>query len=287
MARTLIAGCGDVGTALGRLLCAGGHEVWGLRRSARGLPRPIRAIQGDLSDPASLRTLPRALSAIFYTAAASGPTDDAYRAAYVEGPANLIEALRRAGQYPGRVFFTSSTSVYGQDDGSWVDETSTTDPTSVTGQRVLEGERVFRAGPFPATVVRLGGIYGPGRTRLVTRVRSGVARLAAGPTAFTNRIHRDDCALALAHTFSLDAPAATYVGVDELPCPIDDVYRFLAARLGLPEPVSAATPSAAGLGKRCSSALLRASGFVFRYPTFREGYADLANEGPESGAASG
>jgi nucleoside-diphosphate-sugar epimerase len=283
MAQMLIAGCGYVGTALGVRLAAAGHEVWGLRRSAIGLPAEIRYLAADLTDPQTLRALPPGLEWVFYTAAADGADEEAYRAVYVDALRHLLQALQRQGQAPRRVFYTSSTAVYAQADGEWVDETSPTAPTHFTGKCLLEGERLLLEGPFPATVLRLGGIYGPGRTSLIERVRQRRAVCSAGPPRYTNRIHRDDCAGALHHLMTLAEPDGLYIGVDHEPADQCDVLRWLAAQLGAPPPRLEAGADAGRrrqhTNKRCRNAKLVASGYSFQYPTFREGYTALLAAG--------
>ena len=279
MANILIAGCGYVGTALGIRLAAAGHVVWGLRRAAEGLPPGIRHLEADLTAPQMLHALPPGLDVVFYTAAPHGSDDAAYRAIYVDGLRHLLEALARQRQSPRRVFFTSSTAVYAQTTGEWVDETSPAEPEHFTGSRVLEGERLLLAGPFQATVLRLGGIYGPGRTSLIERVRQGLAACRDGPALYTNRIHRDDCAGALHHLMTLPQPESLYIGVDHEPADYGEVLWWLADRLGAPPPRVEAAWGAdtrrQRTNKRCRNAKLVASGYVFRYPTYREGYAAL------------
>jgi nucleoside-diphosphate-sugar epimerase len=282
MANILIAGCGYVGTALGIRLAAVGHVVWGMRRSGQELPPLLRHLAGDLTAPQTLQNLPPGLDVVFYTAAPNGSDEAAYRAIYVDGLRHLLEALERQGQAPRRVFFTSSTAVYGQSTGEWVDETSPTEPRHFTGSRVLEGERLLLAGPFPATILRLGGIYGLGRASLIERVRQGLAACRDGPPLYTNRIHRDDCAGALHHLMRLPDPKPLYIGVDHEPADQCDVLRWLAGHLGAPPPrVEASLGSDTRrhrTNKRCRNARLVASGYVFRYPTFREGYGTLLGE---------
>jgi nucleoside-diphosphate-sugar epimerase len=245
-----------------------------LRRSEAPPPPGARAFRADLTVPGALDALPAADLA-FYTAAADERSDGAYRRAYVDGVARLIERLARQSAPPRRLLFTSSTAVYGQQDGEWVDEASATEPADFGGRRLLEGEALVAAAPFPGTVLRLGGIYGPGRRSLIERARS----LATGGPTFTNRIHRDDAAGALAHLARLPAAGPCYVGVDSEPATEADVLAWLARRLGAPV---AATPSAAPPAprrargsKRCRNALLVASGYRFRYPSYREGYEAL------------
>jgi nucleoside-diphosphate-sugar epimerase len=279
MARVLIAGCGYVGTALAARLVAAGHEVWGLRRAAAGLPPGVHHLAADLTDPRTLLQLPPHLDVVFFTAAAEGSDDRAYSAIYVDGLRHLLEALVEQQQAPRRVLYTSSTAVYAQSHGEWVDETSTTDPSHFTGRRVLEGERLLLGGPFPATVLRFGGIYGPGRVSLIERVHQGLAVCRDGPVLYTNRIHRDDCAGALHHLMTLPQPEALYLGVDHAPTDLCDVLRWLAAQLGAPTPrVEAVTDDDTRrqrTNKRCRNARLVASGYSFDYPTFRDGYTAL------------
>jgi nucleoside-diphosphate-sugar epimerase len=279
MTNILIAGCGYVGTALGMRLAAAGHVVWGMRRAAEDLPPNIRHLAGDLSVPQTLQDLPPGLEVVFYTAAPNGADDAAYRAIYVDGLRYLLEALAGQGQSPRRVFLTSSTAVYAQSAGEWVDESSPTVPTHFTGGRVLEGERLLLDGPFPATVVRFGGIYGPGRTSLVERVRQGLAACREGSPLYTNRIHRDDCAGVLHHLMTLPTPEALYVAVDHEPADYCDVLRWLAGQLGAPMPrveaASGADTRRHRTNKRCRNGKLVASDYIFHYPTFREGYAEL------------
>jgi nucleoside-diphosphate-sugar epimerase len=282
MARVLIAGCGYVGAALGARLDRDSHAVFGLRRRAGALPWGVRPIEADLAIPSTLRDLPPRLDFVFFMAAPAGRDDALYRALYVEGLRHLIDALAEQKREPRRIFFTSSTAVYGQKDGEWVDESSPAEPTSFAGRRLLEAEALLRAGPFPATVVRFGGIYGPRRTGLVERVRTGRVVYAEGAPRYTNRIHRDDCAGVLRHLMELREPEPLYLGVDCEPASEEVVTRWLAGVLGAPEPRPGAPdvsldPERAG-SKRCRNERLLASGYEFQYPTFREGYAAVLAE---------
>ncbi|NIP79569.1 MAG: NAD(P)H-binding protein [Gemmatimonadetes bacterium] len=274
----LIAGCGYVGTRLAELLVRDGHPVLGLRRDPSGLPEGVLPVAADVSDPATLRDLP-ATDAVVYAVAPGGRSDREYRTAYVDGLRNVLDALAR-GQAPGRVVLVSSTGVYGQADGRWVDEDTPPEPPDATAERVLEGEAAARARGAPGIVLRLGGIYGPGRTRTVRRVVSGEAGCPAADR-YGNRIHRDDAAAAIRHLLHLPDPAPVYLGVDRAPAPLRDVYRWIADRAGVPDPCRPGATEAGddtgrrGSNKRCSSRRLVDSGFVFSYPTYREGYRPM------------
>jgi len=288
VARMLIAGCGYVGSALAKMWIEDGHEVFGLKRDPSALPRGVRGVEADLLRPESLGSLPERIDVAVFAAGAKRHDADAYRAVYLDGLGNLLRVLREIGEKPRRVLFTSSTAVYGQRRGEWLDESSSTRPERFSGEIMLLAERLVGASPFPGTVLRLGGIYGPGRTQLVERVRAGEAVLRAGPPHFGNRIHRDDAAAAIRHLLGLAEPAPLYLGVDCEPADESVVLRWLAERLGAPEPLAidprdaAPGPTRRAGSKRCSNARLLESGFSFRYPSFREGYGALIDAGRRS-----
>jgi nucleoside-diphosphate-sugar epimerase len=272
----LIAGCGYVGTALAQRLARQGERVLGLRRDRSALPEGILGIAADLRDRAALeRALPPTIDRVVYAVAPDGPDEPAYHGAYVEQLASLLDALDAVGARLRRVVLTTSTAVYSQEDGGWVDENS---PAEAGGRaaRMLEGEALLRARCGDAGVVlRLAGIYGPGRDQMIRMVREGRARRPRAPR-WTNRIHRDDAASAIAHLLALAEPAPIYVGVDDEPADLGEVYAWIARELGLPEPPLEDGPQRARGGhKRCKNARLRESGWAPSYPSFREGYRAL------------
>lgn len=272
MAAILIAGCGDVGGALARRLLADGHVVYGLRRRTHLLPAGVRPVAADLRAPATLRAVPGGLDVVCCTAAADARSADAYRAAYVDGVRNLLQAVARASA-PARVLYASSTRVHPQDAGEWVDEDAPTGGADPYARLLLAGEAAARAAAAPTVVVRLAGIYGPGRTRLIDRVRAGEACAAA----YTNRIHRDDCAGVLRHLVRIERPLPLYLGVDHQPATECEVMDWIAERLGLPAPPRA-NADAGTKGKRCCNARLAASGYAFEQRGFRDGYGALLAE---------
>jgi len=277
-ARILIAGCGYVGTALAARLAGEGHEVFALRRSEGPPLAGVTWLRADLLDIDALRGLPPRIARVVYSASAGGGDDRAYRSAYVDGLRYLLAALD--GHPVERVVFTSSTGVYAQMDGGWVDEQSPAEPEHFSSKRLLEGEHLVLHSRFSATVVRFAGIYGPGRTRLLDSVRRGDAVIPDGPPVYSNRIHRDDCAGVLRHLLFLDRSDALYVGADHEPAEAGTLLRWLAAALGAPAPRTELVADAGhrygrASNKRVKNARLLASGYSFRYPTFREGYKSL------------
>jgi len=272
MSRVLIAGCGDIGAALGTRLLTDGHDVWGLRRSAAALPAGMHALRMDLTNPTALENLPAGFDAAFYIVTPDAYDDAAYASAFVGGTENLLRALSLGCARPARLIFVSSTSVHGQSQGEWVDETSATVPQSFAGKRLLQGEEAVLGGPVPGTVVRFGGIYGRGEGRLLKRVRDGMPCQEV-PPLYTNRIHRDDCVSVLRHLFYLEYPQRIYLGVDNEPAPQCAVMDWLSAELGLAlPPRTSVTDNRGKGGKRCRNARLLASGYRFLYPSDRNGY---------------
>jgi len=282
MARIVIAGCGDVGTALGLVLVQAGHTVWGLRRNTSNLPAGLNALKADLTEPSTLTCLPPDLDYMVYTAAAGQYTPERYRATYVDGVANSLQALQTQGQRLNRLILVSSTSVYAQQDGDWLDENAPAEASGFGPESLRAGERLVWASNHSSLVIRFGGIYGPGRSRLIDSVRSGNAKCTPG--IYTNRIHRDDCARVIAHLLLLENPAPLYLGVDDEPVFQCDVMSWLAQQLGVAKPVQKPTVGLASerqmrSNKRCSNARLRGSNYHFLYPTYREGYRELLKQG--------
>ncbi|CAA9440232.1 MAG: Nucleoside-diphosphate-sugar epimerases [uncultured Rubrobacteraceae bacterium] len=282
--RILISGCGYVGTSLGLLLASEGHTVFGLRRNTSALPPGIYSVEADLSTPLPVGTLPGDLDAVVHMTSPGGSTDEFYKTAYVDGPRNILSALAPHNVLR-RFILVSSTGVYGQKDGGWVDEGSPAEPESASGRRLLEGESLVLGGPVSAVVLRLGGIYGPGRTGAIERALREQPR-EVDPARYTNRIHRDDCAGALRHLLLLRDPDPLYLGVDHEPAPRRAVAEWLASRpdlsrqsIEVPQLTAQADNNTrARTNKRCSNARLVASGYRFRYPTFREGFATLLDK---------
>jgi nucleoside-diphosphate-sugar epimerase len=264
-----------VGSALAELLAGVGHEVFGVRRDVSALPDGIAPVRADVSRPDGIGGLPARIDFIFYMVGAKVRDADSYRAAYLDGLGHLLRVLGDEGQAPQRILFTSSTAVYGQSRGEWVDEDSPTHPRGFAGEIMLTTERLLHGSPHPSTIVRLGGIYGPGRTRLLDAAISKQPVAEREPPSFSNRIHRDDAAGALAHLIGLEEPAPLYVGVDSEPADPSDVQRWIAGELGVVLAVAEQPDSRPSGGKRCCNERLVASGYDFLFPTYREGYGEI------------
>lgn len=271
--RVLLAGCGDLGERVAQRLRARGDDVWALRRQPPPRSRHgIHWLRGDLTDPASLRGLPPGITRLVYLPAPATRDRATYHAIFVDGLRHLLDALDTCKL--AQVLFVSSSAVYGEHDGDWVDETTATDPPGFNGAVLLEAEQWLARQPLPSTVLRLAGLYGPGRLQLVERLRAGQARVPRETPHWANRIHADDAAAAIVHLLGLESPQPLYLGVDDTPMPLDELYDFLAALIDAPLPAEGAAPAGVG-SKRLRNARLRASGWAPQWPDARAGYAAL------------
>ncbi|WP_286915486.1 MULTISPECIES: NAD-dependent epimerase/dehydratase family protein [unclassified Pseudomonas] len=274
----LIVGCGDVGGRLAQQLLARGWQVGGLRRSVEQLPPGVDPIAADLGDARMPQAWPqRSPDYLVYCVAASQHDEAGYQAAYVEGLRNVLAWLAARGQRPRRLLFVSSSSVFAQKDGEWIDETAATEPEGYSGRVMLEAERLALESGIPASIVRLTGIYGPGREWLLSQVRQGY-RVAEEPPLYGNRIHAEDAASLLAFLLHKDADGVAlddcYIGVDDDPAPLADVVAWLRAYMGVTEWSQEQRVRRTG-SKRCSNARVRALGWVPAYPSYKEGYAEI------------
>lgn len=275
---SLIAGCGDVGSRLAEQLSAAGWQVHGLRRDVGQLPACALPVAADLHDSACPAGWPTGeLDYLVYCAAATQHDEAGYQLAYVEGLRHVLAWLAEHGQRPRRVLFVSSSGVYGQQDGEWIDETAPAEAPGYSGRIMREAEQLALQSGLPASVVRLTGIYGPGREWLLKQAREGY-RVASEPPLYGNRIHADDAAGLLAFLLQADARGVAlediYIGVDDEPAALHEVVGWLRGQLGVSHWSEQQTVRRSG-SKRCSNARARALGWAPRYPSYREGYAAL------------
>lgn len=210
---------------------------------------------------------PKDFQAVIHSASSGGGDAAMYRRVYLEGVRNLQSRFPEA-----RILFTSSTSVYAQDDGEWVTEESPAQPEHETGKILREAEQhILERG---GQVARLAGIYGPGRSALLQLVLRNEAVIDPENDRFVNQVHRDDAAAALFRLIEKESGTGIYNVADTEPVLLSECYRCLAERLSRPLPPVAKTVAKRRRGasnKRVSSQKLRALGWEPRYPSFAEG----------------
>jgi nucleoside-diphosphate-sugar epimerase len=282
--RVLIIGCGYVGLPLGAELVKQGHEVFGLRRStaaeAEFKSAGIKLLTADITKAEQLAQLPGGYDWVVNCVSASGGGADEYREVYLQGTRNLVEWL---GATPPKKFvYTSSTSVYGQNDGSLVKESSPTEPAVETGKILVETEQVLldavRERNFPAVILRLAGIYGPDRGYWFKQYLKNEARIEGNGARILNMIHRDDVAGAIIAALKSGRPGEVYNAVDDEPVSQLNFFQWLSGPLGKELPPSA--PEDAEVvrrrgvtNKKVSNRRLKMElGYQFKYPTYRQGY---------------
>lgn len=272
MPRVLIAGCGYLGRAVADLFVEKGWEVEGWTKSAESAqqlstkPYPVLAV--DLALEHRVRAQAENFDAVIHCASTRGGDVGLYRHVYLDGARRLLERFTGS-----RILFTSSTSVYAQTNGEWITEESDAEPKHERGKILRKAEDLVLANL--GIVIRLGGIYGPGRSALLKKFLTGDAVLDLGSDRFANQIHRDDATAAIQLLLQRGESArGVYNVVDDEPILRSECYRWLATKLSRPLPPTGRSTSKQKRGesnKRVSNAKLRAIGWVPRYPSFADG----------------
>ena len=273
MANILIIGCGAIGTELARDLINQGHTVTGVKRNPPQNESGIFYVGADISTAIELEKLTTNFDQLVFIVSADGRTEQSYREVYEVG---LNNVLAKFASVPW--IFVSSTSVYGQSQGEWVDEDSTAQPDNFNSQLIRQAEqRVIALNP-KNTVVRFSGIYGAGREYLLNRAKQSPA-IQQTPSTFTNRIHQEDCVQVLAFLLKkklADSPLAHYyLASDDDPAPSYDVMLWLAQQLNCPAPTIKPIDSNDTMNKRCNNQRLKTLGYLFIYPSYKDGYTKL------------
>lgn len=278
MAKILIVGCGDLGSAIA-LQLQKKHQVIGLRRSQK-LTAGVQTIQADVTQPTTLIQLENLNpNIVIYCVSADAQTDASYEAQYVTGLQNVLatQATNSALQH---MFFVSSTRLYGQKTLDILDETTPAIPNDFGGGRLLEAEDIlkdmqFKSKQWKSTCMRLSGIYGNGRLYLANMAKD-LARWPA-ENNWSNRIHRDDAACFIAYllekVLNQQIVDDTYIVTDDMPTQQYEVLQWLAVQQGV-DTSSVEAPPISG-GKRLSNKRLRDTGFQLQYPNYQVGYSQI------------
>ncbi len=290
--RLAVFGAGYVGGALARSALASGWSVVALTRNAETAESlrltGCEIVVGDLAGQAwwEAPALAKSADRVAVTVASGGGGAEGYQRSYVQGLRSVVgwgrSMAERRGGAAGHLIYTSSTSVYPQDGGRRVTEADAVGGEAATTQALIEAERVAGEWPGAATVLRLAGIYGPGRAHLVEQVRGGT--VAGRAEAHLNLIHRDDILGAMEAAWARPAARGTVADVfnlaDQGEATKGEVVAWLAAWLGVAPPVFSGMP-AGGRRAITPDRIIDAGrarvgwGWRPRYRTFREGYAEM------------
>ena len=279
MAKIMLMGCGDVGMGLANRLVANGHEVTGVRRTQQTQPSAIHFIQADVTKAEQVEVLDLNVDYIVYILSPKGRDIAAYKAVFETGVDHLLSTLKRQ-QAVMPIMFISSTRVYAQQQGEWVNEESPTEPTDERGQILLEAEGKFLAFNKHTTVIRFSGIYGRSNY-FINQLKKG-AEIQKEPPYYTNRIHREDCIGVLEFLLSKQLNGAhlerIYLASDHEPAEKSTVANFITNKLGLAPSDTLMLGNNADRNKRIDSRQLTEAGYQFKHETYKQGYEAVINE---------
>lgn len=278
MAKILIVGCGSIGMELAQTLSGKGHEVTGLKRNPpKADAGMIDYFTADISSTDQLKILPVDFDVVYFIVSPDGRNKESYQAVYETGLNNLLNSFSKQDTSPQWIF-VSSTSVYGQSQGEWVDEESIAEPENITSQIIRQAEQRLIALNPVNIVVRFSGIYGPGREYLLRMAKQGI-EIQKDPPYYTNRIHQQDCIGVL--VFLLEQSLAgvvleqCYVASDDDPATMWDVMSWLAENMNCQSPAIKINNKEIVMNKRCNNQRLKKLGYQFQYPDFKTGYLEL------------
>jgi nucleoside-diphosphate-sugar epimerase len=272
----LVIGCGYLGSRVAALWHAAGHHVAVTTRRPAAAEKfrahGFEPILCDVTRPESL-ALP-AVDIVAYAVALDRSTGLSMRDVYVAGLSAVLDRLPRTGRFVD----VSSSSVYGQTDGSWVDEDSPTIPGEPAGQVVLEAETILRDKRPDAILLRFSGIYGPGRWLRRKSIEGGET-IVGDAGKWLNLIHVDDGAAAVLAAAERGQPGRVYNVCDNEPVQRRDFYAAMARVLNAPAPTFAAPhadalPAHERANRRLGNRRLRDElGVDLRFPNYRLGLA--------------
>jgi nucleoside-diphosphate-sugar epimerase len=277
MAKILIVGCGAIGYELAKLLATAGHDVTGLKRNPPSMQQEIfKYFKADITSPADLEALDTDFNHVFFIVSADNRSENSYHDIYETGINNLISKLGQPGTQAPWIF-VSSTSVYGQTQGEWVDEDSPALGSGTSREIVIAEQRLMALNPANI-IVRFSGIYGPGREHLLRMARQ-TPSIQQHPAYFTNRIHQRDCVGVLAFLLQQRMVSVKleqcYLASDNDPAPLWDVITWMAEQMRCNPPTVKNTGNNVDMNKRCRNDRIKKLGYNFIYSDYKAGYREL------------
>jgi nucleoside-diphosphate-sugar epimerase len=272
--RVLIVGYGFLGEQLAQILRADNHVVYGIKRQPINNPS-AQIIHKDILQLTD-QDLPE-VDFIVYCPSPDQRDDLAYQQLFVTGLEQVVSIYTHRILKP-RLLYISSTRVYEQQNGQWVNEESLCASTDPLARRLLAGEAIAQYASLDSIIIRFSGIYGVNRHYLLNALQSGNARLCHSQK-FSNRIHILDCARTLYHLMRTSYHKDIYIASDSEPTPINTIISWLSATLGIPIPAekkqASVEPGDHQSNKRLDNTRLLQTGFRFEFANYRQGFKQI------------
>jgi nucleoside-diphosphate-sugar epimerase len=273
VAKILVVGCGDIGGVLAENLVNDGNDVTGLRRTIPEKKTAVKYLSVDVANTEQVINLSLNFDQVIYILSPESGDIAAYEVVFSKGVDNVLNAFKS--KNPTAAFtFVSSSRVYGQQNGEWINEESITTPTDERGKILVQAERKFLAFNQHTTIVRFSGIYGRSNY-LQNQIINGIS-IQKAPPYYTNRIHKEDCIGALAFVVEQKSKGrkldSIYIASDHEPATKWDVACYLADKLKVSAPQPLTRGDEANSNKRLDNARLVSAGYQFKVKSYKQGY---------------
>lgn len=256
-ANTIVLGSGFLGAQLKK-----DFNTLGVSRSGKD------GIKADLCSANDYISLPKDKNIIVFAASPDSSSVESYQKVYIEALSLSLAYARKLNKLH-KFILISSTGVYGQTNGEYVEENSPCLPNRENAKVIIQAEKLLAESKLPYAIIRFAGIYGPGRNRMIEKAKLGELDLET--CTYSNRIHVEDCSRVVSHV--AQGYENIYIGVDDSPCDTREVVLWIRKELGLENNFKLKNTNTKG--KRCLNLRLIAEDFKFKYPSFKEGYADM------------
>ena len=274
MAKILIIGCGDLGQAVAIKLYSQDHHITGLKRHPPINKQSIHYIKADISKIETLNSLTGDFQQAIIILSPDSSSTEAYRTVFETGINNLLLALNKNTS----ITFISSTRVYAEINGEWVNEQTPANAFDPKSRLILQAENKILAHNPLNTIIRFSGIYGRTKGYFLQQIKNANP-IQQHPSYYTNRIHRSDCIGVIVHLINKkiagDKLEPLYLATDSEPSPKWNVACYLAEQMNYKKPTASLGSEQNGKNKRISNQLLVDSGYTFKYPSYKQGYQQL------------
>jgi len=277
MAKILIIGCGDLGQAVAIKLYSQDHHITGLKRHPPINKQSIHYIKADISKIETLNSLTGDFQQAIIILSPDSSSTEAYRTVFETGINNLLLALNKNTS----ITFISSTRVYAEINGEWVNEQTPANAFDPKSRLILQAENKILAHNPLNTIIRFSGIYGRTKGYFLQQIKNANP-IQQHPSYYTNRIHRSDCIGVIVHLINKkiarEKLEPLYLATDSEPSPKWDVACYLAKQLSNKPPIASSKSEQNSQNKRISNQRLIDSGYTFKFPSYQLGYQKIISD---------